>query len=349
MAGIMATGGNTTAGGYPDYTQYCTLVDTNQFEDNLICNSIFEGIGKGGHLNGAKDLGQVVRFWTVGKPNVNAYVKNGGFEYDTLSACPVDYKLDKIRYSAHKFDISDTGACKFPEMRSNWLMEVPRVHAQAFDADILCFLPSMAGACSRGNNAGSTRDIALGTATAPVAVSSASTNLPTAPVGPQNLSGKAVNIFEYMTRGQQAMESFNLPINNNVTALIPNAVRWRMINSELANNAMVSGGSGVGYLGGGPLNGYCGDTIAMRCGFEVRSSNCIKEVGNITVNGNTYKVYRIIWVWAPGLSTVNRAYRSMDNVAINSPMARADIRMSISGAAVSRSEGVDVGYIYFVD
>lgn len=348
--GSLSTGGNTTAGGYPDYSQYCTAIDRGQFEENLRCAGIFEGVGMGGHLNGLVDIGQTARFHTIGRPNVYTYVKNGDIEYDTLSSCVAEYKLDRIDYSAMKYDVTDTGACKVPEMRREWMAQVPLEHSEKHDANLLCFLPSMAGPCTRGNAAGAGGDVQLGTPTAPVAVSGASTTLPPVSASAANPSGAAVNIFEYMTRGMQAMESFNLPVDGGrVTGFVPAAVRWKMMNSEAANNASVSGVPGLSALGGGLLNGSCGMNIMMRCGFEVRSSNCIKQVGTITVGTQTYPVYRVLWVWKPGFSSTHRLYMAMNGERVNTPTSRADIRMSISGAAVSRSEGVVVGHIYFAN
>jgi hypothetical protein len=346
--GSMSTSGNTTAGGYPDYTNYCTAIDHGQFEENFRCASIFDGVGAGTHLNGLTELGQRAMFHTIGRPNVYTYSKNGSFEYDTLSSCPAEYTLDHIGYSAMKYDITDMGACKFPEMRAQWNSQVPLEQAEKHDASLLCYLPAMAGPCTRGNAAGSGGEVQLGTLQTPVAVTGLGPqNLPLVAPGPANPSGTATSIFEYMTRGVQAMESFNLPVNGNVTGFVPNAVRWKMMNSAYANNADLSGVAGSNHFGGGALNGTCGPNVMMRCGFEVRSNNCIKQVGSVTVGTNTYPVYRVLWVWKPGFSSTHKLYMSMNGVQVNTPTARGDIRMSISGAAVSRAEGVVVGYIYF--
>lgn len=336
MGTYMQTGGSTTAGGYPDYTKFCTPRDTKQFIDKFWCTSLFEGVPMGKMLSGLTELGQTVRFYTSGKPNVYNYVKNGGMQFDVLSACPVDYKLDKIRYSAYKYDLTDVNNCMYPELRRKWREDVPKVHAEKFDSDVLCTLPTFASACTQGNHAGASGDVQLGTDVSPVAVS----NKLNPPTG-------TVSIFEYLTRGPEVMGTFNLPTNGTVIAFVPDKVKMFMLNSEYANNAGVNG-QGSAWIGTF-ANGYCGDAISMRCGAEVRSSTCIKKVGTFDVNGVPKPVYRIIWLWKPGFSAVNLPKQMIDGEYAGSPMGRLDIRMTISGAAVSHREGVVVGYIYLAD
>lgn len=332
------TGGNTTAGNYTDWSQYCTAQDRKQFEDTFFCTSLFEGVGTSGKLNGLNDLGQTARFWTMGQPNVYDYVKNGAMEFDTLSACPVDYKLDRIRYSAMKYDITDSGACMLPMAMSHWKEEVPKAQSRAFDSGLLCTLPAEAAACTQGNNAGSARDIELGTDTNPVRISKRSGA--SVPAG-------AVNIFEYMSRGVQAISSFNLPTTNAVVSYVPEAMRFAMQNSDLANTYQLNG-QGVAHFGTA-LNGMC-DSISLRCGHEVRASNCITKVGNEQAAPNR-PIYRVMWIWKSGFSAVNTTPSSggvFDNEPVG-PMARLAIRMTISGAAISRREGVAVGYVVLED
>lgn len=336
MTTYMQTGGATTAGGYPDYSQYCTPTDTKQFLDKFWCTSMFEGVGSGGVLGNLKDLGATARYYTRGRPNVYNYVKNGGLEFDLASACPIDYKLDTIRYSAYKYDVGDQNMCMVPQLRSQWQQDVPKAHSEKFDSTVLCTLPSFGSACTTGNAAGAGGDIELGTLASPVGVS-----------GKLTPPTDAVSIFEYMTRGPEAIGSFRLPTTNNIISFVPDKIRWLMVNSEFSNNAQVNG-QGTAWTGSF-MNGYCGDTVSMRCGAEIRSSTCINKVGTIDIGGVLKPVYRIIWLWKPGFSAVNRDYLMMNGESAGVPMARLDIRMTISGAAVSHREGVAVGYIYIAD
>jgi hypothetical protein len=337
QGGSISTGGVTTAGNYPDYTQYCTPIDRKQFEEVFWCNSLFEGVGSGGMLNGLTELGQTARFWTRGRPNIYSYVKNGAMEFDNLSACPVDYKLDTIRYSAMKYDVTDEGNCMMPMMRKAWQEDVPKVHSEKFDQTLLCTLPSEAAACTQGNAAGATHDLKLGTISAPTLITARSGVL--APAG-------AVSVFEYMTRGIQAMSSYRIPTNNNVISFIPDALRFMMMNSDLMNNAQLNG-QGVAWLGT-MMNGAC-DGLSLRCGHEVRASQCIQQVGTFDVAGVTKPVYRVLWLWKPGFSAINKSYRMLNGEYAGTPMGRLDVRMTISGAAVQRREGIAVGYVVIAD
>jgi len=333
----ISTGGATTAGNYPGFEQYCTPTDRKQFEELFWCSSLFEGVGSGGQLNGLTELGQTARYWTRGRPNIYSYVKNGGLEFDTLSSCPVDYKLDTIRYSATKYDLTDEGACMYPMMRKAWQEDVPKVHSEKFDSTLLCTLPAEASACTQGNTAGAGKDLKLGTIAAPVLV--------TARYGTAAPAG-SVSIWEFMTRGIQAMSSFRIPTSNNIITYIPDALRFMMQNSDLMNNAQLNG-QGVAWLGT-MMNGMC-DGLSLRCGNEVRASQCIQAVGTFDIAGVPKPVYRVLWLWKPGFSSVNKPYRMLNGEHAGSPMGRLDIRMTISGAAVQRREGIAVGYVVIAD
>lgn len=337
----MSSGSATTAGGYPDYSAYCTPSDTNKFLDVFWCTSLFEGVGRSNILTGLKGLGQTVRYHTFGTPTVHDYVKNGGMQFDTVSSCAVDFKLDTIRYSAMKYDVTDEkDACMFPAMRSEWQSRAPKVHSEQFDSRLMCTLPTFASACTVGNAAGAGGDVKLGTELTPVPVSGK--------LG-VNIPAGATSVFEYMTRGQEVIGSFRLPTQGTIISYIPDKLRWLMINSEFGNNAQINGASGTTWMGGGPLNGYCGDSVTMRCGHEVRSSTCINKVADIVVGGVSKAVYRILWIWKDGFSSKNDSHMMMNGERGVQPMSRLDIRMTISGAAVSHREGVAVGYVYIAD
>jgi len=335
----MQSGTSTTAGGYPDYSAYCTPTDTKQFLETFWCSSLFENVGVGGQLTGLKELGQTVRFHTFGRPNVYEYRKNGAMEFDTASSCPVDYKLDRIMYSAFKFDETDVNTCQLPMLRKEWQNRVPMVHSEVFDSRLLCQLPAFAASCTQGTNAGAGNDINLGSLSQPVPISKRHGI---------HVPAGAVSVWEYMTRGVQAIQSFRIPSRDGFVAFVPEAVKYAMLNSDLANSADLNG-SGVSFLGTGPLNGFCGNAISMRCGAEVRASNCIQKVGDITISGTPRPIWRIIWVWRSGLSTKNDVYLTKNDLPAGTPMGRLDVRMTITGAAVSHREGVAVGYVYLAD
>jgi hypothetical protein len=331
----MKSGTATTAGNYPDYSAYCTPTDTKKFLTTFWCTSRFEDVGRAGILNGLTELGHTARYHTMGNPTVHDFVKNGALSFDTLSSCPVDYKLDTIRYSAMKFDLTDTGACRFPEMRREWQDRVPRMHSEQFDSRLLCQLPAFAASCTQGSAAGAAGSVNLGTLSAPVPVSGA--------IG-ANLPAGVSNIFEYMTRGVQVIGSFRIPVERGITAFVPDEIRWLMINSDYAVDASING-AGSSWMGTA-LNGFCGDRISMRCSAEVRASTCIHPVGSIDVSGSPRPVYRILWLWNDGFSAVNRSYMMRNGLPAGTPLGQVDVRMTISGAAVSHREGVAVGYVY---
>lgn len=164
--------GTTAAAGYTNFRDtiqhpiYSNIIIANTYKDSIV-----PAVTTGDFLEGLQKCGSSVGFKIEQKIKVFDYQENQTLDSQAPEICWRWLDINKAKYFNVKIDeVTESTTCNFREMASGFCESAGKSLKEKLDPEILLEMAAAAHPANRGNNAGCTKDIRMGTPTDPVEI-----------------------------------------------------------------------------------------------------------------------------------------------------------------------------------